>query len=56
MLILLRRRLDDGMHAQQPRVEPLGDALDRAAFARGVRPFEDDDQRALRLAEFARAD
>jgi hypothetical protein len=30
-------------HAADPRIQPLGDALDHAALARGVAPLEHDD-------------
>ena len=42
LLAVARRR--QGHHPADPRVQALGDALDDAALAGRVAPFEDDDQ------------
>ena len=47
MLEFLRSRLDDLVDADKARIQPLGHAPDRAAFAGRIRAFHHDDQRFL---------
>lgn len=53
VLIFLRRRLDDRIHAQHARIQPLDEPLDAPAFPRRVRAFEDHQQRMPRVDQLS---